>query len=469
MKSVIRIFNFVIMGVAAIAMILLFVTSTFTFNSRISIDNKFISNYFNDVVKQINVGSIDPSETDPVLKENYINDIDVTHVLGTDHINLTMAVDLNFSEVSSLMGKEDRDLINQELISKNVDGVFKDLHDAVDILTEYTARTVLRGVAKKEVYKQLKKSLEEKGSSTPAIDIMEEVGMNDNYFRGFAKALYDTANTSSDPEDPEKGCTVDAFTDVIIDQLKLVINEADEVTGGQVDINAMINDPNLRENLKSNFTKVLNNAGLMSSDGNSCVKISQATYIFLAKSLKENLSSSTSIPASELEQQLGESKEHYANRLTKLYVYSVLPDAFYQIAGYVCLGLLIGVIVFAIIWGILLIITVVRTFSREKPWTIFGPWFWIVGSLQIVLGLALTIFAKFYLPSLSFIQSKLEGTPIQSFAIAPRTSILVPSIIFIAMIVFAIVYAILAHSVKVDYRNKRSGRGPKPTEVVIHE
>lgn len=465
MKSVIRIFNFVIMGVAAIAMILLFVTSTFTFNSRISIDNKFISNYFNDVVKQINVGSIDPSETDQVLKENYINDIDVTHVLGTDHINLTMAVDLNFSEVSSLMGKEDRDLINQELISKNVDGVFKDFHEAVDILTEYTARTVLRGVAKKEVYKQLKKSLEEKGSSTPAIDIMEEVGMNDNYFRGFAKALYDTANTSSDPEHPEKGCTVDAFADVIIDQLKLVINEADEVTGGQVDINAMINDPNLRDSLKSNFTKVLNNAGLMSSDGNSCVKISQATYIFLAKSIKENISSSTPIP----DQKPDESNEHYATELTKLYVYSILPDTFYQISGYVCLGLLIGVIVFAIIWGILLIITVVRTFSREKPWTIFGPWFWIVGSLQVVLGLALTIFAKFYLPGLSFIQSKLEGTPIQSFAIAPRTSILIPSIIFIAMIVFAIVYTVLAHSVKKEYKDKRSGRGPKPTEVVIHE
>lgn len=71
MKSVIRIFNLIIMGISAVAMLLLFTTSTFTFNSRISVDNNFISDHFNNVVGQIN-NSIDPGETDPVLKENYI-------------------------------------------------------------------------------------------------------------------------------------------------------------------------------------------------------------------------------------------------------------------------------------------------------------------------------------------------------------------------------------------------------------
>ena len=473
MKSVIRIFNFIIMGISAVAMLLLFTTSTFTFNSRISVDNNFISDYFNNVVGQIN-DSIDPGETDPVLKENYINTIDITHVLGTDHINLSIACDLNFGEVGSIMGKEDRDLINQELISNNVQGVFNDLHEPVEILTEYTARTVLRGVAKKEVYKQLKKSLQEKGrpsSPSDVINIMEEVGMNDNYFRGFAKALYDASNTPDVPDpDPnsDKGCSVDTFIDTIIAQLETVIDEAEEVTGGAVDTDAMIHNPDLRDQLKSGFISVVETAGLL-KDSNTFIKISQASYVLLAKTLKDLLSSSSSIDPHELDQKPGESQFEYASRLTELYVNNMLPPAFYQIIGYVCLGLFIGILLFAIIWGILILLTLLRTLSKDKPWTIFGPWFWIVGSLQIVLGLFLTVFAKFYLPGLQVMQNALAGSPIQSFAIAPRTSVLVPSIIFIVMIVFAIVYTIMAHPVKREYKDKRNGRGPKPKEVVIHE
>lgn len=460
------------MGISAVAMLLLFTTSTFTFNSRISVDNNFISDYFNDVVGQIN-DSIDPGETDPVLKENYINSIDITHVLGTDHINLSIACDLNFGEVGSIMGKEDRDLINQELISNNVQGVFNDLHEPVEILTEYTARTVLRGVAKKEVYKQLKKSLQENGhSSSPSdvLEIMDEVGMNDNYFRGFAKALYDASNTPDNPSDPiqDKGCSVDTFIDTIIAQLETVIEEADEVTGGAVDTDAMIHNPDLRDQLKSGFITVVESAGLL-KDENTFIKISQASYVLLAKTLKEALSSSGSIDPSELDQKPEESAEDYARRLTELYVNNMLPPVFYQIIGYVCLGLFIGVLLFAIIWGVLLLLTLLRTLSKDKPWTIFGPWFWIVGSFQIVLGLFLTVFAKFYLPGLQVMQNAIAGSPIQSFAIAPRTSVLVPSIIFIVMIVFAIVYTIMAHPVKREYKDKRSGRGPKPKEVVIHE
>lgn len=474
MKIVIRIFNLIIMGISAVAMLLLFTTSTFTFNSRISVDNNFISDHFNNVVGQIN-NSIDPGETDPVLKENYINTIDITHALGTDHINLSIACDLNFGEVGSTMGKEDRDLINQELISNNVQGVFIDLHEPVEILTEYTARTVLRGVAKKEVYKQLKKSLQEKGrpsSPSDVLNIMEEVGMNDNYFRGFAKALYDAAD-NKEPHDTslteDDGCSVEVFLDVIIAQLETVIEEADAVTGGAVDTDAMIHNPNLRKQLRDGFIAVVETAGLLTPDGVRFVRISQASYVFLAKTLKKVLSSSTSIPPEQLEQAIGETRQHYSLRLTELYINSMLPPVFYQIISYVCLVLFIGILLFAIIWGILLLLTLLRTLSKDKPWTIFGPWFWIVGSFQIVLGLFLTVFAKFYLPGLQVMQNALAGSPIQSFAIAPRTSVLVPSIIFIVMIVFAIIYTIMARPVKREYKDKRSGRGPKPKEVVIHE
>lgn len=467
MKSVIRIFNLIIMAVSGLAAALLFINSTLTFNSRISFDNEFINNYFSTVVEKINQPT--QSETDPVLKEPFINEINVTKILGTDHVNLKVQFDLSFSEINTLMGKRDKELVNQELLDKNLSSIFADLHEAVNILTEYTARTALRSVAKKEIYKQVRKSLEDTGYPSTATDIMDEVGMNDNYFRGFAKTLYDAANIPDNPSTAKEddGCSVNKFVQTIKLQLEDVLDEADKITNGHVNKEAMLNNPDLDNELRNGFISVITAADLIQSDGETFVKMEKAAYVFLAKILKEQLSSTVS--PGELEPQAGESREAYAERLSKLYAHSMLPDVFYTIIDYSSLGLFIGVIVFAAIWAILIVITLIRTFSSKKPWTIFGPWFWIVGSLQVVLGLALTIFCKFYLPSMSFMQRALEGSPIKSLAVAPRTSMLIPSMIFLGMIVFAIVYTIIAHPVKKEYKDSKNGRGPKPKEVIIHE
>lgn len=467
MKTIIRIFNFLIIGIAGLATALLFINSTLTFNSRISFDNEFINNYFSTVVDKINQPT--QSETDPVLKEPFINEINVTKILGTDHVNLKVQFDLSFGEINTLIGKVDKELVNQELLDKNLSSIFADLHEAVNILTEYTARTALRSVAKKEIYKQVRKSLEDTHYPSTATDIMDEVGMNDNYFRGFAKTLYDAANIPDNPSTAKEddGCSVNKFVQTIKLQLEDVLDEADKITNGKVNKEAMLNNPELDNELRNGFISVITAADLIQSDGETFVKMEKAAYVFLAKILKEQLSSTVS--PDELEPQVGESREAYAERLSKLYAHNMLPDVFYTIIGYSSLGLFIGVIVFAAIWVILIVITLIRTFSNKKPWTIFGPWFWIIGSLQVVLGLALTIFCKFYLPNMSFMQRALEGSPIKSFAVAPRTSMLIPSMIFLGMIVFAIVYTIIAHPVKKEYKDKRNGRGPKPKEVIIHE
>lgn len=467
MKSVVRIFNLIIMAVSGLAIALLFINSTLTFNSRISFDNEFINNYFSTVVEKINQPT--QSETDPVLKEPFINEINVTKILGTDHVNLKVQFDLSFNEINTLMGKRDKELVNQELLDKNLSSIFADLHEAVNILTEYTARTALRSVAKKEIYKQVRKSLEDTGYPSTATDIMDEVGMNDNYFRGFAKTLYDAANIPDNPSTAKEddGCSVNKFVQTIKSQLEDVLDEADKITNGHVNKEAMLNNPDLDNELRNGFISVITAADLIQSDGETFVKMEKAAYVFLAKILKEQLSGTVS--PGELEPQAGESREAYAERLSKLYAHNMLPDVFYTIIGYSSLGLFIGVIVFAVIWAILIVITLIRTFSSKKPWTIFGPWFWIVGSLQVVLGLALTIFCKFYLPSMSFMQRALEGSPIKSLAVAPRTSMLIPSMIFLGMIVFAIVYTIIAHPVKKEYKDSKNGRGPKPKEVIIHE
>lgn len=86
MKTVIRIFNFIILGISGLAIALLFMNSAFSFNSRLSFDTDFIDKYFHKISEQINM-SIPATETDPILKEPYIGDVNFAHVLGVDHID----------------------------------------------------------------------------------------------------------------------------------------------------------------------------------------------------------------------------------------------------------------------------------------------------------------------------------------------------------------------------------------------
>ena len=116
-----------------------------------------------------------------------------------------------------------------------------------------------------------------------------------------------------------------------------------------------------------------------------------------------------------------------------------MPDIVYQIIGYVCLALFIGLFVFAGMWMLLFVITLIKTFTK-KPWTFFGPWFWLIGPIQIALGVGLTIAGKFVLPR---IKINLPGFPIKNAILAPRTYALIPSLLFILMFVLAIAYAVI--------------------------
>ena len=287
--------------------------------------------------------------------------------------------------------------------------------------------------------------------------------MNDNYFRGFAKLLYDVGNTQSDPENIDQGPTIDAFTDVIFNKIKEILAEAKEVTAGSVDESYLTEDK--KAQIKDGFVSIFNDIGLIMDDTFHIYRVSKVSYLFLAKFIKQDLQSKVPDP-SILDKKTTENYEKYAERLSVLFVETLLPTTFYTMVSYICLGIFIGIILIAAIWAILLIFTTIRTFSSDKPWTFFGPWFWIVGSLQIVLGIGLTIFGKYILPKMPL---PLDGTPISSFAVAPRTFALIPSILFIVMIGVAIAYLIISHPVKKEYKNKRNGRGPKPKEVVIHE
>lgn len=404
MKVVIRIFNVIIMAFSLAAAVLLFALPAFSFNSNIAIDVQSFSNF--------------------VPKTQYSDQIKIVDSLGTDTIQFGIKFSLNVGEIPQVMNGN-RDNINNKIISQNIDEITTTLREPVDLITDFSVKSIIKSTVKSEITKQVEESRKKFGSTSTAEEIMDEVGMDDAYFTKFTFELYN----AMDADD----ATVDSVNDTLYHQIDDALAKAEE--SGMVDNSGFTNEKKVE--IKNNLNKVLTDMKLV-EEGGKLKKISHISYYYLALYLKDAMVKKYSNP-SELEQNSGEPLTDYSDRLLKLYVFTQTPDGFYQGVGYVSLGLFIGLFVFAFIWLLLFVITLFKTFSK-KPWTIFGPWYWIIGSLQLVLGLGLTIVGKFVLAKIDLTKT---GLPLRHIILAPRTYALTTSIIFLASVVFAIVYAIL--------------------------
>ena len=437
MKSFIRFLNLIILLFSAAAGVLLFATPTFSFNSNIALKADAFSTY--------------------IPESEYVGEVDVAKVLGTKEVQVGLSFSFDFNGIFSAMSADNKNAIDEQVINKNIHDLFDTFYTPVNILTEYTVRTVLMKTAKDEMVEQIQNAITEEGietGSTPE-EILEECGITDAYFRGFAKTLYVAGDT--------EGVTVNSFSDVLIGLVEQIIDEI-KASGQPVESDKFTQEK--KDQVKNTFVDVLNNIGIVREDGPSedptdhyLYLMSDLPYLFLSNHLHDELQGKVSDPTI-IERGEAESLPSYSERLVKVYVGYIIPQEFYQIVGYVSLGLFISLIVFAFIWGILFLITLIRTFS-SRPWTIFGPWFWIIGSLQLVLGLGLTAFGKFILPN---IKIDIPNLPVGKIILGLRTFALIPSIIYLASIAFAIFYTIFTSSAKAS---DRATRMLKPKKVKV--
>lgn len=429
MKLIIRIFNIVIIALAAAATIFLFASPTFYFNSRIDLDVKTFSQF--------------------VPETDYSRDIKIDELLGTDTIHVRIKFNLDVSGISQIMDGN-RDDINEKIINDNVNDMLEILHEPVDLITDFSIRSILKSTIKTEVTKQVdeaKKRYEEKSHQTsPSTteDIMLDAGMDDAYFTRFANAFYDEANSD--------GATIDSVNDVLYEQIDEALVKAKK-SGAKIDTTEF--NEEIKESIKENIEPIFQQLNLI-EEGGHLKKISQISYLYLSTFLKGELSGKSGVKESDLDQKSGESIPDYSDRLLSLYVCTQMPDMFYTAVGYVSLGLFIGLFVFTGIWGFLLIWTLIKTFTK-KPWTFFGPIFWLVGLLQLVLGVGLTVAGRVALPKLleTSINLKELGLPVSDIAAAPRTYALIPSLLYLVCIVLAIVYLVFKSIAKSDYKEEQ--------------
>ena len=401
------------MAISVAAGVFLFMPPAFSFNSKVTVNVETFSQF--------------------VPETEYSKDIDIPTLLGTDSIYVGLKFQLDAKGIMD-MKDGDKDKIDDSLISKNLEEAIQMLHEPVDLITDFTIRANIKRLVTDQVTANVDDAVKAYNDKTHdskrTEDVMEEVGIDNAYFTNFSNALYDAANSD--------GATLDYVNEVLLDQVNEALRKAEKSNCADASGFGDKQKESMSESLKGVFASL----NLIEEDGIHLKKISAIAYMYLADYLKGELKSSHD--ETELARQSGENDEAYADRLLEIFIKDKMPDLFYKIVGYVSLGLFIGLFVFAGVWGILLLITLIKTFTK-KPWTIFGVWFWLVGIVELIVGFGLTAITRLVLSKFDVSQF---GLPIKQVLISIKTYALVPSILFAVMIVVGIVYAFLRKACK---------------------
>jgi len=155
----------------------------------------------------------------------------------------------------------------------------------------------------------------------------------------------------------------------------------------------------------------------------------------------------------------GESEQEESKLTTAIkdYIKSVLPmDAIYSMAekadqysNYVAIGI---IALFAFPWALFGLVTLIRTLRKRKIWT--KPWIvFFFAFIQVFLGIILTYGAKYAMPLVAkYVPKVAEILESTQLGLDIRTGCLIPSFVYVAFIPLTIVYAIIAHPVKYEYK-----------------
>lgn len=432
-RLIIKIFNCVIMAIAALATVFLFASPSLSFNSRVDVNVEKFSQFI--------------PETD------YTKDIDVPYLLGTDTISVGLKFKVYPKDVSKTM-KGDKDEINNLFINDNVNDIVSELHEPVELITDFTIHGVMKKTIGDQIYKYVDEARQKYENEHPTHpkhqtqDLMDSANLNDEYFTTFTNAMYDTANADD--------ATLDDVNETLYVQIEEALNKVKKSGVGKIDSTAF--NESKKAEISESLAKILGQLNLIKEDGVHLQKISQIAYAYLSKFICDELTKK-GVDSETLKQRSGEQLRDYSDRLLGEFVRQNMPDLLYQIVGGVSIGLFIGLFIFTITWLFLIVFTAYRTFLSKKkgPWTFFGPWFWIAGVLQLVLGIVLTAAGKVVLPQKFDIATL--GLPVTKLLVAPRTYALVPSILVIVCFGLAIAYTVLKILFKKKLKAENSAEG----------
>lgn len=425
MKKIIKLFNYILIAAAALSIISLIMSPTLKVSVAYTVTPAQLAGA---------LPKTDSSESEGV---------DVTEVIGEEGITLELSLSADPKFLLSCIGTDSTTAIEQNFIDPNAKNIAQSLRKPLSGI----GRGMLKYMFTKFYISSYEKAIDEvkaEDDARSATEIRNQAGLTDKFLQRYAEDLLLATD--------KKGATVTSVNDISFENL---VDGTSKFNNANVGVVLPVPDETRRADSHDLTKEMLDTIGMVQSDGESLYPLTLVMDAMLSELFRE-ATKKEGDPEPEL---TIEQKAAQLNDVLIKFLKSMIPAGSYSTIAMIMKIAFFSLVAFAAIWALFLVFTLLRTFiAKVKIWTFTGPIFWILGLIQIILGVVLTGIISLALSS--NILSSMGGAPtseasdvINNLKITITTATFVPSIILLIMIPAMIVYAVLVHKYKSGIRS----------------
>ena len=431
MKKVLKIMNLILLAMSGFAVVCFLALPTISLKAGIKLSKEQI--------------------TEMIPSEAGEDGMDIASMIPEEGINLDIGIKVPAKLALKSLTTDVSEILQEEVIAPNVENIVDNLENLIVPVGSTLLKTVI-GQAYRATYEEgfralLQAQPEDNRDPRSASDLREAAGLTQAYCMNQAESVM-TVLKGTDP-------TVTKANDAFFNELVLGVtkfNSAHLSWQGveyQAEVPGNEQKAELKETVKKLFDESLK---MVKENGEDLYPLDIAIKSMLVLALRQANQSGEGGGEAAIPE--GETAADRANML-KPYLTEMLSEKLpidqaeelTKYMNYVAYGLF----VFAGFWALLFIFTLLRTLlAKKKVWTKTGPIFWILGLVQIVIGVGLTVAVSVALKNPSVLaQLPAESRDLMNgISLTIKTCAFYPSIFILIMIPYMIAYAVVKHKYK---------------------
>ena len=382
--------------------------------------------------------------------------IDFKEMLGDEGISLDLSLSVDSKLLFNSLTGDPQTVIEENFVEPNVKNIAASLKKPLGNIGQGMLKYMVTAFYTK-TYESAIDSLKSDSETRTTKEIRIAGGIDDDYLKGESEDVMTELNKNT--------ATVTSLSNVMFNSL---LNGTKKFNNAKVGYTIPEMGEDQRGKVKDTVKEMLDGLGMVKEDGESLYPINIVMDAMIVGVFRE--SSKTEAPENETIEQ----KAAALDKELATFIKGMIPSESYSTLAMVLKIVLIVLLVFVGIWGLLFIYTLLRTLlAKKKVWTMTGPIFWILGLLQIILGIGLTAAVSVLMNSgvLNSIIGNSAGSSggeeaasmMAGLKLSIMTSMFIPSIILLIMIPFMIVYAVMKHKYKRELKAAAQAPIPAPT------
>lgn len=357
--------------------------------------------------------NLEPANITSMVKEaagKDITDQEIQAIVGDTAIGIDIQAKV---EAKYVFNFNDKETLKNSIVvpfDNTKQKVMTDLSPIVENAVERTAKNI----AKKVIIQSVEQKIAELSPETDVQKAMSDANLDDAYFENFAGEVYAEAT--------KENATIDKVNDNVVSGKMVEISSRLATQAGLPEFADTTKiggemSAQVKEQMKSKFIE----NEFCDSEGNIV-------------NIKEKI-------RSEIQSKLNLSVGEFATSFSE-----------YSLYYFIVMWALIAP------WLALAIFSIIRIIRRKKVWV--KTWYlFVFASIQLILGVVLTIAVNNFLPQIFGVLPLGDFQDVlNTLKLSVVTSSFIPSILYLVMIPLVIVYTVFAHKAKKQYKREKKAK-----------